>query len=68
MKGFAKRLGKEVIEINESIGLVNPALSLINEAAYMLTRVSIPALKSSSDSSMAGPEMADRLGLDLVLN
>ena len=38
VKGFAKRLGKEVIEINESIGLVNPRalLSLINEAAYML--------------------------------
>ena len=38
MKNFAERLGKEVIEINESVGLVNPRalLALINEAAYML--------------------------------
>ncbi|HHT72086.1 MAG TPA: 3-hydroxyacyl-CoA dehydrogenase family protein [Firmicutes bacterium] len=76
VKGFAKRLGKEVIEINESIGLVNPRalLSLINEAAYMLDEgvgdtQSIEKLIKDSWGMVQGPfEMADRLGLDLVLN
>ena len=76
VKNFAKRLGKEVIEINESAGLVNPRalLALINEAAYMLDEgvgdaESIERIIKESWGMVQGPlEMADRFGLDLVLN
>ena len=76
VKNFAKRLGKEVIEINESVGLVNPRalLALINEAAYMLDEgvgdaESIERIIKESWGMVQGPlEMADRFGLDLVLN
>jgi len=76
VKNFANKLGKEIIEINESTGLVNPRalLSLINEAAYMLDEgvgdaESIEKIIKESWGMVQGPfEMADRLGLDLVLN
>ncbi len=75
-KAFATRLGKEIIEINESVGLVNPRalLALINEAAYMLDEgvgdaQAIETIIKDSWGMVQGPfEMADRLGLDLVLN
>ena len=76
VKNFAERLGKEVIEINESVGLVNPRalLSLVNEAAYMLDEgvgdaEAVETIIKESWGMSQGPfEMADRLGLDLVLN
>ncbi|NLJ75138.1 MAG: 3-hydroxyacyl-CoA dehydrogenase family protein [Firmicutes bacterium] len=75
-KKFAAQMGKEIIEINESPGLVNPRalISLINEAAYMLDEgigdaAAIETIIKESWGMTQGPfEMADRLGLDLILN
>ena len=76
VKNFADRMGKTVIEINESPGLINPRalISLINEAAYMLDEgigdaAAIETIIKESWGMTQGPfEMADRLGLDLILN
>ncbi len=74
---FATRLGKQVVEIEESPGLVNPRalMVMVNEAAYMLDEGVVDRAQDAelilkeSWSMKQGPlEMADRLGLDLVLN
>ncbi|HHY10812.1 MAG TPA: 3-hydroxyacyl-CoA dehydrogenase family protein [Firmicutes bacterium] len=73
---FANRLEKKVLRIEESPGLINPRalVSLINEAAYMLDEgigdaPTIETILKKSWGMTQGPfEMADRLGLDLVLN
>ncbi len=75
-KQFATRLGKEIVEIQESPGLVNPRslAVLINEAAYMIDEGVCDAqqaeliIKESWGMTQGPLEMADRLGLDLVLN
>lgn len=78
-KQFARRLDKKVLQIHESPpGLINPPralVTLVNEAAYMVDEgISDAAtaeiiLKQSWGGMTQGPlEMADRLGLDLVLN
>lgn len=75
-KAFAARLGKQVVEIEESQGLVNPRalVAMINEAAYLLDEGVCDAQDADlifreSWGMKQGPlEMADRLGLDLVLN
>ncbi|HHU61153.1 MAG TPA: 3-hydroxyacyl-CoA dehydrogenase family protein, partial [Natronincola sp.] len=76
VKQFATRLEKKVIPIHESPGLVNPRalMALINEAAYLLDEGVCDAhaaetiIKESWNMSQGPLEMADRLGLDLVLN
>lgn len=76
VKQFAERLDKHVIQIEESPGLVNPRalISLVNEAAYMIDEGVCSAadaetiLKKSWGMTQGPLEMADRLGLDLVLN
>ena len=73
---FATRLGKQVVEIQESPGLVNPRTLavLVNEAAYLIDEGVCDAYQAETIIKRAwgmtqGPlEMADRLGLDLVLN
>lgn len=73
---FAKRLGKTVIGIEESAGLVNPRslVTLVNEAAYMIDEgvadaIKVEAIIKQSWGMAQGPlEMADRLGLELILN
>lgn len=73
---FAQKLGKTVIPVEESPGLINPRalLSLINEAAYMLDEgvadvYGIETIIKKSWGMSQGPfEMADRLGLDIILN
>lgn len=75
-KTFARRLGKQAVEIEESRGLVNPRalVAMINEAAYMVDEGVCTAqdaeliLKESWGMKQGPLEMADRLGLDLVLN
>ncbi len=75
-KAFAKRLGKQAVEIEESRGLVNPRalVVMINEAAYLIDEGVCTAqdaeliLKESWGMKQGPLEMADRLGLDLVLN
>jgi 3-hydroxybutyryl-CoA dehydrogenase len=75
-KTFAARLGKEAVEIEESRGLVNPRalVVMINEAAYMVDEgvcdeyAAERILKESWGMKQGPLEMADRLGLDLVLN
>lgn len=75
-KRFAARLGKEIVEVNESPGLVNPRalVSLINEAAYLLdegvaTAAGIEKIYKDSWNMDQGPfEMADRMGLDNILH
>ena len=75
-KQFATRLGKQVVEIHESPGLVNPRtlLALVNEAAYLIDEGVCNAqqadkiIRESWGMSQGPLEMADRLGLDLVLN
>lgn len=76
VKHFATRLDKNIIQIEESPGLVNPRalITLVNEAAYMIDEgVCTPdaaesILKESWGMTQGPLEMADRLGLDLVLN
>lgn len=76
VKQFAARLGKQVVPVQESPGLVNPRalMALINEAAYLLDEGVCNALEAETILKQSwgltqGPlEMADRLGLDLVLN
>lgn len=75
-KTFAQRLGKKAVEIEESRGLVNPRalVAMINEAAYLIDEGVCSAydaeliLKESWGMKQGPLEMADRLGLDLVLN
>ena len=75
-RAFATRLGKQAVEIEESRGLVNPRalVVMINEAAYMIDEGVCEAqdaeliLKESWGMKQGPLEMADRLGLDLVLN
>lgn len=75
-KQFAARLGKQVVEIKESAGLVNPRtlMVMVNEAAYLIDEGVCGAqeaetiLKESWGMTQGPLEMADRLGLDLVLN
>lgn len=75
-KQFAARLGKQVVEIQESAGLVNPRtlMVMVNEAAYLIdegvcgAREAETILKESWGMTQGPLEMADRLGLDLVLN
>ncbi|MCK9524479.1 MAG: 3-hydroxyacyl-CoA dehydrogenase family protein [Limnochordia bacterium] len=75
-KTFAKRLGKQAVEIEESRGLVNPRalIVMINEAAYLIdegvceARDAEMILKESWGMKQGPLEMADRLGLDLVLS
>lgn len=76
VKQFASRLNKKVVPIHESPGLVNPRalMSLINEAAYLVDEGVCDAtaaetiLKESWGMTQGPLEMADRLGLDLILN
>ncbi len=76
VKHFARRLDKKVLQIHESPGLINPRalVTLVNEAAYMVDEgISDAAtaeiiLKESWGMTQGPLEMADRLGLDLVLN
>mgnify|MGYP000868873232 FL=1 len=76
VRQFAARLGKQVFEIQESPGLINPRalVTLVNEAAYMVdegvctARDAELVLKESWGMTQGPLEMADRLGLDLVLN
>lgn len=73
---FVARLGKKAVQIQESAGLVNPRalVAMINEAAYLLDEGVCNAeqaeliLKESWGMKQGPLEMADRLGLDLVLN
>lgn len=73
---IATRLGKQAVEIQESRGLVNPRalLVMVNEAACMIDEGICEAhhaeliLKESWDMKQGPLEMADRLGLDLVLS
>ena len=73
---FAQRLGKQAVEIEESSGLVNPRtlVAMINEAAYLVDEgvcqaADVELILKESWGMKQGPlEMADRLGLDLVLN
>lgn len=73
---FADRLGKQAVEIRESRGLVNPRalMVMVNEAAYMLDEGVCAApdaeliIRESWGMKQGPLEMADRLGLDLVLN
>ncbi|NLJ79886.1 MAG: hypothetical protein GX335_02555 [Firmicutes bacterium] len=75
-KHFASRLGKKVLTIQESPGLVNPRslMILVNEAAWMLSEGvadvrTVETIIKESWGMRQGPlEIADRLGLDLVLN
>jgi 3-hydroxybutyryl-CoA dehydrogenase len=75
-KQFATKLGKKVVEIRESPGLVNPRTLavLVNEAAYLIDEGVCTAqqaeqiIKDSWGMNQGPLEMADRLGLDLVLN
>jgi len=75
-KQFAARLGKQVVEIQESPGLVNPRtlVALVNEAAYLIDEGVCGAyqaeqiIKESWGMTQGPLEMADRLGLDLVLS
>ena len=75
-KTFAARLGKQAVEIEESRGLVNPRalVAMINEAAYMVDEGVCEAqdaeliLKESWGMKQGPLEMADRLGIDLILN
>lgn len=76
IKKFVDRLGKTSIHVEESCGLVNPRtlVTLINEAAFLLdegvaTNEAIESILKGSWSMNQGPfEMADRLGIDIVLN
>lgn len=76
VKQFASRLDKKIVQIEESPGLVNPRalVTLINEAAYLIDEGVCDAtaaetiLKESWGMTQGPLEMADRLGLDLVLN
>lgn len=76
VKQFATRLGKKVVQIHESPGLVNPRalMALINEAAYLIdegvcdAHAAESVVKDSWGMPQGPLEMADRLGLDLVLN
>ena len=57
-KAFAARLGKQVVEIEESQGLVNPRalVAMINEAAYLLDEgVCRQTLNSFSAVKGSGP-------------
>ncbi len=73
---FVEKLGKKVIHVKESPGLVNPRalITLINEGAYMVDEgvAGIEAVESilkESWSMEQGPfEMADRMGLDTILH
>lgn len=75
-KQFATKLGKKVVGIRESPGLVNPRTLavLVNEAAYLIDEGVCTAqqaeqiIKDSWGMNQGPLEMADRLGLDLVLN
>lgn len=76
VKQFANRLSKKVVQIEESPGLVNPRalMALVNEAAYLIdegvcdARGAETVIKESWHMTQGPLEMADRLGLDLVLN
>lgn len=76
VKKFVARLGKEAIHVHDSPGLVNPRalVSLINEAAHLLdegvaSAAGIEAILMGSWAMPQGPfEMADRMGLDIILN
>lgn len=76
VKQFASRLDKEIVPIEESPGLVNPRalITLVNEAAYLMDEGVCNAaaaekiIKESWGMTQGPLEMADRLGLDLVLN
>lgn len=76
VKRFASRLEKKVLRIHESPGLVNPRalITLVNEAACLVDEGVCDAaaaetiLKESWGMTQGPLEMADRLGLDLVLN
>ncbi|NMB38257.1 MAG: 3-hydroxyacyl-CoA dehydrogenase family protein [Firmicutes bacterium] len=75
-KEFINNLGKKPILVQESPGLVNPRtlVTLINEAAYLLdegvsSAEAIEMIIIGSWSMQQGPfEMADRMGIDIILN
>jgi len=76
VKKFVERLGKKAVHVQEAPGLVNPRalLALINEAAYLLdegvaTAEAVETIIKNSWSMSQGPlEMADRMGIDVILN
>ena len=76
VKRFITSLGKQAIHVHESPGLVNPRtlVTLINEAAYLLDEgiantEAIETIIKHSWGMTQGPfEMADRLGIDIILN
>lgn len=75
-ENFVIKLGKEPVHISETTGLVNPRTlcTLISEAAQMLdegigSAAAVEKILKGSWSMAQGPfEMADRIGLDVVLN
>lgn len=75
-KDFIIRLEKKPVHIHESPGLVNPRIliTLINEAAYLLdegvaSAEDIETIFTGSLGTSQGPfEMADRMGVDIILN
>lgn len=76
VKRFIARLGKQAVRVHESSGLVNPRtlVTLINEAAYLLDEgtASADAIETIVKESWGmdqGPfEMADRMGIDIILD
>ncbi len=76
IKGIAERMGKTPIEVNDSPGFVSNRLlmPMINEAIFCLqegigTPESIDAVMKLGMNHPMGPlELADLIGLDVVLN
>ncbi len=72
---FGHRLGKTVYSLYESPGLVNTRslMALVNEAAYMIDEATAEAsdaeeiIRGSWGMNQGPLEMADRIGLDVVL-
>ncbi len=73
---FVAKLGKSIVYLQESAGLINPRalVTLINEGAYMVDEgvADIPSVEKVLKESWTmdqGPfEMADRMGLDTILH
>ena len=76
VKKFIARLGKQAVRVHEAAGLVNPRalVTLINEAAYLLDEGSASAdaietiIKGSWGMEQGPFEMADRMGIDIILD
>ena len=76
VKKFIASLGKTAVHVHESPGLVNPRalVTLINEAAYLLdegvaSADAVEAIIKHSWGMSQGPfEMADRMGIDIILD